>query len=202
MNRIRTILTVLLSAVFLLAGILGAGPVAYADEPTAGKSNVDIDICVTGTTQVHVTASDGSSVDVGAEGTTDAHMHFAADADTVFDICITGDGEADIDVSGPCEMNIKVEGPSEVHIDAGDEVRLYVEASEESQVFIDDQSLDNPAQKPDEPQVSVDDQKPDEPMGYQQSVVPIISVVFPVAGLLTFFLIRRKAKNNIDKGDS
>lgn len=197
---IKTILTVfLLLTVFSVGGMLvSAGSVAYADEPGTGESNVVIDICVTGKTQVHLAATDGTHIDVGAQGAADAQMHFIADADTVFDICITGDGEADIDVSGPCEVNVRVEGPAKVNIDAGDEVRLNVEASDESQVFVDDQRLDNPAQKPEESQVSIDDQKPDEPTGYQESVVPIISGVFPAAGLLAFFLIRRRAKNNIN----
>jgi len=106
------------------------------------------------------------------------------DPDTVVDVEVDGELEVDIGVSGPAELNVGVEGPSEVHIDAGDEVRVNVQASDESQVFLDDQSLDNPAQKPDEP---------------AESVVPIISGVFPAAGLLAFFLIRRKAKNNINK---
>lgn len=105
------------------------------------------------------------------------------DADTVVDVEVDGDLEIDIKVSGPTELNVGVEGPSEVHIDAGDEVDLNIEASDESQVFLDDQSLDNPAQKPDEPA--------------QGSVVPVISGVFPAAGLLAFFLIRRRAKNKV-----
>ena len=174
----------LLPVIFLmLAALLCASAVAYADDPPAGESNVAIDICVTGTTQVHVTARDGSKLDVGAQGTADAHFHFTAAAGTVFDIYITGDGEADINVSGPCEVNIRVEGPAKVYINAGDEVKLSVEASDESQVFLDDQSFDNTAQKPDEPA--------------QGSVVPVISGVFPAAGLLAFFLIRRRAKNKV-----
>jgi hypothetical protein len=115
-----------------------------------------------------------------------AHDPPDEDSDTVVDVEVDGDLEVDIGVSGPAELNVGVEGPSEVHIDAGDEVRVNVEASDESQVFIDEQSLDNPTQKP-------------EPAGYQESVVPIISGVFPAAGLLAFFLIRRRAKNNINK---
>jgi MYXO-CTERM domain-containing protein len=180
----------LLSVIFLmLVMLLFTSPVAYADEPTAGESNVVTDICVTGATEVHVTASDGSHINVGAHGAREAHMHFTADADTVFDVCVIGDGEADIDVSGPCEVNVKVEGPAKVNIDASDEVKLNIEASDESQVFLDDHSLDNPAQKL------------DEPAGYHGSVVPVISGAFPAAGLLALFLIRRRAKNNINKGD-
>ncbi len=109
------------------------------------------------------------------------------DSDMVIDIGIDGELEVDIGVSGPAELNVGVEGPSEVHIDAGDEVEVNVEASDESQVLLDDQNFDNTAQKP------------DEPTGYQESVVPVISGVFPAAGLLAFFLIRRRAKNNINK---
>ena len=189
----------------MLAMLLFASTPAYADDPPAGESNVTMTVCATGTTQVrvivsdgsrlnvnahgatdahlHFTVSDGSWIDVGTQGTADARMDFTAAADTVMDIHITGDGEADIDVSGPCQVNVRVEGPSQVHINAGDEVRLSVEASDESQVFLDDHSLDNPAQKPDEPA--------------QGSVVPVISGVFPAAGLLAFFLIRRRAKNKV-----
>jgi len=110
------------------------------------------------------------------------------DADMKVDIEIDGDLEVDIGVSGPVELNVGVEGPSEVHIDAGDEVRVNIEASDESQVFLDDQRLDNPAQKSDEPA--------------QGSVVPVISGAFPAAGLLAFFLIRRRAQNNINKKDT
>lgn len=199
----------LLSVVFLmLATLLSASPVAYADEPTAGESNIAIDIRVIGTTQVHVTARDGSQLDVGAQGTGDTHMHFIADADTVFDIYITGDGEADIDVSGACELNIKVEGPSEVHIDAGDEVRLNVEASDESQVFVDDEKAnDNPGEDSnldieasDASEVFIDDESLDNPSlkldddTSRLNSPAIISGVFAAAGLLAFFLVRRKAK--------
>jgi hypothetical protein len=138
----------LLSVVLLmLAMLLFASPVAYADDPPD------------------------------------------EDSDTVVDVEVDGDLEVDIGVGGPAELNVGVEGPSQVHIDAGNEVRVNVQASDESQVFVDDQSLDNPAQ-------------PDEPEGYQESVVPIISGVFPAAGLFAFFLIRRRAKNNINKGDN
>jgi len=126
----------------MLAILLFASPVAYADDPPAD------------------------------------------DADTVVDVEVDGDLEIDIKVSGPAELNVGVEGPAEVHIDAGDEVRLNVQASDESQVFVDDHSLDSPAQKPDEPA--------------QGSVVPVISGVFPAAGLLAFFLIRRRAKNKVN----
>ena len=129
----------LLSVVFLmLAMLLFASPVAYADDPPD------------------------------------------EDSDTVVDVEVDGDLEVDIGVSGPAELNVGVEGPSEVHIDAGDEVKVNVEAGDESQVFVDDHSLDNTAQKP------------DEPTGYQESLVPVISGVFPVAGLFAFFLIRRR----------
>ncbi|HEY54746.1 MAG TPA: hypothetical protein G4N91_00470 [Dehalococcoidia bacterium] len=137
----------LLSVIFMmLATLLFASPVAYADDPPD------------------------------------------EDSDTVIDIGIDGDLEVDIEVRGPAELNVGVEGPSQVHIDAGDEVGVNIEASDESQVFLDDHSLDNPAQKPDEPA--------------QGSVVPVISGVFPAAGLLAFLLIRRRAKNNIDKKDT
>ncbi len=191
----------LLSVVFLmLATLLCANPVAYADDPPAGECNIVIDICVTETSQVHVTASDGSHLDVGAQqSTTDAHLHFAADADTVFDIYITGDGETDIDVSGPCQVNLRVEGPSEVHIDAGDEVRLNVEASEESQVFVDDETLDNPTQKPDEPTGYQESGEVDEHSSRSDSRLAIVSGAFPVVGVLAFFLIRRRAKRNKTK---
>lgn len=133
----------LLSVVLLmLAMLLFASPVAYADDPPD-------------------------------------------DADTVVDVEVDGELEVDIGVSGPAELNVGVEGPSEVHIDAGDEVRVNVQASDESQVSIDDQSLDNPAH-------------PDEPAGYQESVVPIISGVFPAAALFAFFLIRRRAQNKVN----
>ena len=106
------------------------------------------------------------------------------DADTVVDVEVGGELEVDIGVSGPAELNVGVEGPSEVHIDAGDEVELNVEASDESQVFVDDQRLDNPAQKPDEPAQGI--------------VVPVISGVIPAAGLLAFFLIRRRAQSKVN----
>lgn len=114
------------------------------------------------------------------------------DSGTVVDIEVDGELEVDIGVSGPAELNVGVEGPSEVHIDAGDEVRVNVQASDESQVFLDGRSLDNPAQEPDEPA--------------QGSVVPVVSGAFPAAGLLAFFLIRRRAKNktrqlNNEKGE-
>jgi hypothetical protein len=116
------------------------------------------------------------------------------DSDMVVDVEVDGELEVDIGVSGPAELNVGVEGPAEVHIDAGDEVKLNIEASDESQVSVDDQSLDNPALKP------------DEPAGYQESVVPVVSGLFPTAGLLAFFLIRRRAKNktrrlNNEKGE-
>lgn len=128
----------------MLAMLLFASPIAYADDPPDDESNMKVDIG------------------------------------------IGGDLEVDIGISGSAELNVGVEGPSRVHIDAGDEVELDVEASDESQVFIDDQNLDNNAQEPDE----------------QESVVPIISAVFPAAGLLAFFLFRRRAKNNTNKGDN
>jgi len=106
------------------------------------------------------------------------------DSDTVIDIGIDGVLVVDIGVSGPAELNVEVEGPSEVHIDVSDEVKLNVQSSDNSQVFVDDQRLDNPAQKPDEPA--------------QGSIVPVISGVFPAAGLLAFFLIRRRAKNKVN----
>jgi len=106
------------------------------------------------------------------------------DSDTVIDIGIDGELEVDIGVRGPAELNVGVEGPSEVHIDAGDEVSVNIEASDESQVFLDDHSLDNPAQKSDEPA--------------QGSIVPVISGAFPAAGLLAFFLIRRRAQNKVN----
>jgi len=190
----------LLSVVLLmLATLLFASPAAYADPP-AGESRVAIDICVTGTTQAHVTTKEGSHLEVSAQGAADAHFHFTADADTVFDICITGDGEADIGVSGPCEVNLRVEGPSEVYIDAGDEVRLNVEASDESQVLVDDQGLDNPTQTNESSETYQESQDVDEHSSSFDSRLPIISGAFPAAGLLAFFLIRRRAKNNINKG--
>jgi len=184
----------LLVVVLTLATLLFASPVAYADEPTTGESNIVIDISVTGTTQVCVTATDGSSVDVGAHGTTDAHLDFAANAGTVFDIYITGDGEADIDVSGPCEVNVKVEGPAKVNIKAGDEVKLNVEGGDESQVSLDNQVLDNPAQKLDEPSAPHQESREVDQHSSRLSSLAIISGAFPTAGLLAFFLVRRKRK--------
>ena len=135
----------LLSVIFLmLATLLCSSPVAYADDPPDG------------------------------------------DSEMVVNVEVDGELEVDIEVSGPAELNVGVEGPSQVHIDAGDEVEVNVEAGEESQVLLDDQSLDNTAQNP------------DEPVGYQEGIVPVMSGVFPAAGLLAFFLIRRRAKNNID----
>lgn len=172
-------------AVSVLAGLmlcLTISPALYADDLATGESSIVIDICVTGTTQVHVTASDSSHLDVGVQqGITDAHLHFAADADTVFDIYITGDGEADIGVSGPCEVNLRVEGSSEVHIHVNDEVNLNVEASDAAQVFVDEENLNEPLEL-------------DEQTSKLNSFLPIIAGVFLVIGLPAFLLVRRKAK--------
>ena len=186
---IRIGLVSLLAAVMLL----GASPVVYAD----GGDNADavIDISIKGDPKVDIVARGACEVNIKREASSEANtigLFLSRDpahseGGAVIDISISGDSEVQIVASGPCEVNVRVEGPSEVHIDAGDEVKLNVEASDESQVFVDDQSLDNPAQKP------------DEPTGYQESVVPVISGVFPAAGLLAFFLIRRRAKNNINK---
>lgn len=177
----------LASIVFLmLAMLLLASPVVYADDPPDDDPDVEVDI----------ETSSGLEVDIGVSGSSDA----------VIDIDVSGDFGVDIKATGPAELNVGVEGPSEVHIDAGDEVKLNVEASDESQVFVGDHSLDNPAQKPDEPAGYQEIGHNDPSLTYQESgdvdehssrfdSLPIISGVFPAAGLLAFFLIRRKAKN-------
>jgi len=186
----------LLSVVFLmLATLLFASAVAYADESTAGEPSVAIDIRVTGTAQAHVTAKEGSRLEVSAQGAADAHFHFTGVADTVFGIYITGDGEADIDVSGPCQVNIKVEGPAQVSIDAGDEVKLNVQASDESQVIIKGQGIDEPAgdqeSRDDDLSGDLDNQSLnlEDDVSRLNPYVVIISAAFPVLGVLTFIII-------------
>ena len=183
-KHIRIVLVSLLA----VAMLLGTSTVVYAD----GGDNADavIDISIKGDPKVDIAARGTCQVNVKREASSEANtigMFLSRDpayseGGAVVDISISGDSEVEIVARGTCQVNVRVEGPSQVHIDAGDEVRVNVEASDESQVFVDDQSLDNPAQKP------------DEPSGYQESVVPIISGVFPAAGLFVFFLIRRRAK--------
>ena len=191
-HMIRIVVVSLLAAAMLL----GASPVVHAD----GGDNADavIDISIKGDPKVDIAARGTCEVNVKREASSEANtvaMFLSPDPvtysdssgkGTVIDISISGESEVDIVARGTCELNVKVEGSAKVSIDAGDEVRLNVEASDESQVFLDDQSLDNPTQKP------------DEPAGYQESVVPVISGVFPAAGLFAFFLIRRRAKNKVN----
>jgi len=213
-------------AVFVgvLVCLITMSPVLHADDTVTGESSAVIDISATATTQVYVTAGDGSRLDVEAQGAADAHFHFAADADTVFDIYITGDGESHIDVSGPCEVNVRVEGSSEVNIDIDDEVKLNVEASDDAQVVVNQGNSSNPG-NPGEPpnsgnstsnsegsnlnveasdaaQVVVDDQNLNEPLELDEqtsklnSFLPIIAGIFLVIGLPAFFLIRRKVQKD------
>lgn len=163
----------LLLAIFLmLAMLLFASPVAYADDPPDDDPDTAVDIETSTGLEVDIDVGDAS--------------------DTVIDIDVSGDFGVDIKATGPAELNVGVEGPSEVHIDASDEVELNVQASDESQVFIDDQSLDNPTQKPDEPAGYQESQDIDDSPLHRH--VPIILGAFPVVGLLAFFLIKRKAK--------
>ena len=187
-KHIRIVLVSLLAVAMLLS----ASPVVHAD----GGDNADavIDISIKGDPKVDILARGTCEVNIKREASSEANtvaMFLSPDSadngnGAIIDISISGESEVDILAKGTCEVNLRVEGPSEVYIDAGDEVRLNVEASDESQVFLDDQSLDNPSQKP------------DEPAGYQESVMPVISGIFPAAGLLAFFLIRRRAKNKVN----
>ncbi|MBA7584051.1 hypothetical protein ES708_26003 [subsurface metagenome] len=166
----------------IAALLLSTTLVVHANE-FGDTTDIAVDLLIRGGSEVDIHATGGSELDVSIREPGEAHIYIGDDPKTVIDIHITGHGEVDVEISGACMVNLKIEGPSEVHIDAGDEVDLNIEASDESQVFLDDQSLDNPAQKPDEPA--------------QGSVVPVISGIFPAAGLLAFFLIRRRAQNKV-----
>lgn len=116
------------------------------------------------------------------------------DPEMKVDIGIDGDLKVDIDASGHSELSVGVEGPSEVDIDAGDEVDLNVEASEESKVFIKGQNPDEPAGDQEsgdnDPAGDLDNQS----LNLQDRTwkwnpyVAIISVAFPVLGVLAFVI--------------
>lgn len=156
----------------------------------------------------------------GDEATSHTVIQVSNESHAVIDIGINADLAIDIDVSGACEVNVRVEGPWEVHIDAGDEVRLNVDASDESQVFVDDEKVnDNPGDAPDDPNVEASDASPflvsdhnlngapgddlDNPSLIDDDTsrlnsLAIISGAFLGAGLLAFFLIRRRAQNKVN----
>ena len=188
-----------LVSLLAIAMLLGTTTIIHAD----GSDNADavIDISIKGDPKVDIVARGACEVNVKREASSEANtigMFLSPDpADNgngaVIEISISGESEVDIVASGPCEVNLRVEGPSQVYIDAGDEVRLNIEASDESQVFIDDEKLDESLKLDDSLSVIYQESGGvDEPS--LDSHVAIMAGVFPVAGLFTLFLIRRKAK--------
>ena len=201
----------------MLAALLFASPVAYADDPPddsviyisiSGDPTVDIGGCEVSVrrggssvnTEAMFLSQDGVVYSDGGEaGYYHTVIRVSDKPNSVIDIAVRDDLRVDIAASGPCELNVRVDGPWQVYIDVDDEVRLDVEASDESQVFVDDQSLDNPAQNPDEPAGYQESGDVDDHTFRLDSYLAIMCGILLAAGLLAFFLIRRRAKNKVKK---
>lgn len=117
------------------------------------------------------------------------------DSDTVIDVGISGDVEVDIDVSGPSELNVGVEGPSDVNIDAGEEVDVNVQASDESRVSIQGEHINQPAGDQETGDNDPSGDLNNESLNLQEHMsrwnpyVAVITVAFPVLGLLTLIIV-------------